>query len=68
MFSLSIQDHFTYLGVDMQADDWSTCRIIAAESVKQFRKDLTSNIIMAKHNADISIVEPSVQTDRSSSR
>ncbi|CAL5084599.1 unnamed protein product [Urochloa decumbens] len=68
MFSLSIQDHFTYLGVDMEADDWSTCRIIAAQSVKQFQKELSSNIIMTKHNVDVSIVEPSVQTDWSSSR
>ncbi|CAL5061129.1 unnamed protein product [Urochloa decumbens] len=68
MFSLSIQDHFTYLGVDMEADDWSTCRIIAAQSVKQFQKELSCNIIMTKHNVDVSIVEPSVQTDWSSSR
>ncbi|RLN34642.1 lipase-like [Panicum miliaceum] len=68
MFSLSIQDHFTFLGVDMEADDWSTCRIIGAQSVKKFQKELTSNIIMAKHNVDVSIVEHSVQTDLSSFR
>ncbi|PUZ73422.1 hypothetical protein GQ55_2G472500 [Panicum hallii var. hallii] len=68
MFSLSIQDHFTYLGVDMEADDWSTCRIIGAQSVKKFYKELTSNIIMAKHNVDVSIVEPSKQRDLSSFR
>jgi hypothetical protein len=68
MFSLSIQDHFTYLGVDMEADDWSTCRIIGAQSIKKFYKELTSNIIMAKHNVDVSIVEPSKQRDLSSFR
>ncbi|CAD6222681.1 unnamed protein product [Miscanthus lutarioriparius] len=67
MFSLRIQDHFTYLGVDMEADDWSTCRIITAQSVRQFQQELASNIIMTKHDIDVSIVEPSVQTDRSSS-
>ncbi|CAD6216750.1 unnamed protein product [Miscanthus lutarioriparius] len=69
MFSLRIQDHFTYLGVDMEADDWSTCRIITAQSVRQFRQELAaSNIIMTEHDIDVSIVEPSVQTDWSSSR
>ncbi|KAL6657150.1 hypothetical protein ACP70R_004930 [Stipagrostis hirtigluma subsp. patula] len=68
MFSLSIQDHFTYLGVDMEADDWSTCRIITAQSVTQFQKDLATNIITSNHEVDVSIVEPSVQTDRGSSR
>nr|CAB3455250.1 unnamed protein product [Digitaria exilis] len=66
MFGLRIQDHFTYLGVDMEADDWSTCRIITTQSVKQFRKELASNIMMTKHNVEVSIVEPSIQTDRSS--
>ncbi|KAG2647409.1 hypothetical protein PVAP13_2KG571300 [Panicum virgatum] len=68
MFSLSIQDHFTYLGVDMEADDWSTCRIIGAQSVQKFRKELTSSIIMTMHNVDVSIVDPSVQTDLNSFR
>jgi len=69
MFSLRIQDHFTYLGVDMEADDWSTCRIITAQSVRQFRQELAANnIIMTEHDIDVSIVEPSVQTDWSSSR
>nr|CAB3458891.1 unnamed protein product [Digitaria exilis] len=66
MFGLRIQDHFTYLGVDMEADDWSTCRIITTQSVEQFRKELASNIMMTKHNVEVSIVEPSIQTDRSS--
>ncbi|KAI4964693.1 hypothetical protein ZWY2020_059956 [Hordeum vulgare] len=51
ILSLSIQDHFTYLGVDMESDDWSTCRIITAQSVERLRKDLASNIIMTKHDA-----------------
>ncbi|KAL6896568.1 hypothetical protein ACP4OV_007140 [Aristida adscensionis] len=68
MFSMSIQDHFTYLGVDMEADDWSTCRIITAQSVRRFQKDLATNIIMSNNDVDVSIVEPSVQTDWSSSR
>uniref|UniRef100_A0ACD5WR80 Uncharacterized protein n=1 Tax=Avena sativa TaxID=4498 RepID=A0ACD5WR80_AVESA len=68
ILSLSIQDHFTYLGVDMEADDWSTCRIITAQSVEQLRKDLASNIIMRKNDVDVLIVENGVQTDWSSSR
>ena len=53
----------------MEADDWSTCRIITAQSVRQFRQELAaSNIIMTEHDIDVSIVEPSVQTDWSSSR
>ncbi|KAJ1292319.1 hypothetical protein BS78_02G383500 [Paspalum vaginatum] len=66
MFSLSIQDHFTYLGVDMEADDWSTCRIITAQSVQQFQKELASSVLMTRHDIDVSIAEPSVQTDWSS--
>lgn len=61
MFGLRIQDHFTYLGVDMEADDWSTCRIITAQRVQQFRLELAGNIMMTKHDIDVSIVEPSVQ-------
>lgn len=68
ILSLSIQDHFTYLGVDMESDDWSTCRIITAQSVERLRKDLGSNIIMTKHGVEVSIVENSMQTDWSSSR
>uniref|UniRef100_A0A0D9X2P7 Fungal lipase-type domain-containing protein n=2 Tax=Leersia perrieri TaxID=77586 RepID=A0A0D9X2P7_9ORYZ len=60
-WSLSIQDHFTYLGVDMEADDWSTCRIITAENVKQLQKDLASNILISKNSIDVTIVEPSSQ-------
>uniref|UniRef100_R7W2M2 Lipase n=1 Tax=Aegilops tauschii TaxID=37682 RepID=R7W2M2_AEGTA len=67
ILSLSIQDHFTYLGVDMESDDWSTCRIITAQSVERLRKDLASNIIMTKHGVEVSIVENSMQTDWSSS-
>ncbi|KAF6999517.1 hypothetical protein CFC21_084527 [Triticum aestivum] len=68
ILSLSIQDHFTYLGVDMESDDWSTCRIITAQSVERLRKHLSSNIIMTKHAIEVSIVENSMQTDWSSSR
>ena len=46
----------------MEADDWSTCRIITAENVRQLQKDLASNIIVSKHSVDVTIVEPSSQT------
>ncbi|KAF0887859.1 hypothetical protein E2562_004065 [Oryza meyeriana var. granulata] len=36
VFFWSASDHLTYLGVDMEADDWSTCRIVLGSSVEQF--------------------------------
>uniref|UniRef100_A0A0D9VTZ2 Fungal lipase-type domain-containing protein n=1 Tax=Leersia perrieri TaxID=77586 RepID=A0A0D9VTZ2_9ORYZ len=30
----SASDHLTYLGVDMEADDWSTCRIVLGRSAE----------------------------------
>jgi hypothetical protein len=52
----------------MEADDWSTCRIITAQSVEQLGKDLASSIVMAKHDVDVSIIKDGLQTDWSSSR
>ncbi|XP_052149653.1 lipase-like [Oryza glaberrima] len=31
----SASDHLTYLGVDMEADDWSTCRIVLGRSAAE---------------------------------
>jgi hypothetical protein len=64
---LSVSDHLTYMGVDVAADDWSTCRIVMAQSVEQLRSNLASNIIMSKNPVDIIIVDHSVQIDLSTS-
>ncbi|KAM0924216.1 hypothetical protein ACQ4PT_005031 [Festuca glaucescens] len=64
---LSVSDHLTYMGVDVAADDWSTCRIVMAQSVEQLRSYLTSNIIMLKNPVDVIFVDHSVQIDLSTS-
>jgi hypothetical protein len=64
---LSASDHLTYMGVDMGADDWSTCRIVMAHSVEQLRSYLRSNIIMSKNPVDVIFVDHSVQIDLSTS-
>ncbi|VAH43059.1 unnamed protein product [Triticum turgidum subsp. durum] len=64
---LSASDHLTYMGVEIAADDWSTCRIVMAHSVKRLQLYLASNVITAKNPVDIIIADHSVQTDPSSS-
>ncbi|XP_044964593.1 lipase-like isoform X1 [Hordeum vulgare subsp. vulgare] len=64
---LSVSDHLTYMGVEIAADDWSSCRIVMAQSVERLQLCLASNIIMSKNPVDIIIAGHSVQTDPSSS-
>uniref|UniRef100_A0ACD5WVV3 Uncharacterized protein n=2 Tax=Avena sativa TaxID=4498 RepID=A0ACD5WVV3_AVESA len=64
---LSVPDHLTYMGVDMAADDWSTCRIVMGQSAEQLRSYLTSNSIMSNNPVDVIIVDHSVQIDLTTS-
>ncbi|KAF6999723.1 hypothetical protein CFC21_015702 [Triticum aestivum] len=64
---LSASDHLTYMGVEIAADDWSTCRIVMAQSVERLQLYLKSNVITWKNPVDIIIADHSVQTDPSSS-
>ncbi|KAF7014410.1 hypothetical protein CFC21_028405 [Triticum aestivum] len=64
---LSASDHLTYMGVEIAADDWSTCRIVMAQSVERLQLYLASNVITSKIPVDIIIADHSVQTDPSSS-
>ncbi|KAL6648160.1 hypothetical protein ACP70R_012384 [Stipagrostis hirtigluma subsp. patula] len=59
----SASDHLTYLGVDIEADEWSTCRIVLGRSVQQFQMELSSNILMSKNSVDVIIADHSVQID-----
>lgn len=58
----SASDHLTYLGVHMAADDWSTCRIVLAQSVEQFRTHLVSNVFVSENSVDVVIADHSVQS------
>lgn len=64
---LSASDHLTYMGVEIAADDWSTCRIVMAQSVERLQLYLASNVITSEIPVDIIIADHSVQTDPSSS-
>ncbi|KAM3371472.1 hypothetical protein ACQJBY_018723 [Aegilops geniculata] len=64
---LSASDHLTYMGVEIAADDWSTCRIVMAHSVERLQLYLASNVITSKNPVDIIIADHSLQTDPSSS-
>ncbi|CAN6289453.1 unnamed protein product [Urochloa humidicola] len=59
----SASDHLTYMGFNIAADDWSTCRIVLGRSVEQLQMDLASNIVMSGHSVDVVIADDSVQID-----
>ncbi|XP_020103422.1 lipase-like isoform X2 [Ananas comosus] len=59
----SIADHLEYFGIDMQADNWGSCRIIMDYSVLQYEMDLSGNIILSKDPLAPSIVQPTRQQD-----
>ncbi|OEL12621.1 hypothetical protein BAE44_0026365 [Dichanthelium oligosanthes] len=63
LLSWSASDHLTYMGVEIAADDWSTCRIVLAQSVEQLQMSLASNIIMSERSIDVVIADRSVQAD-----
>ncbi|TVU47045.1 hypothetical protein EJB05_06623 [Eragrostis curvula] len=48
----SASDHLTYMGVDIAADDWSTCRIVLGQSVERLQMALASNIVMLNNSVD----------------
>lgn len=41
----SASDHLTYMGVEIAADDWSTCRIVLGRGVEQLKGSLPNNIV-----------------------
>ncbi|TKV96116.1 hypothetical protein SEVIR_9G408500v4 [Setaria viridis] len=59
----SASDHLTYMGVKIEADDWSTCRIVMGQSVEQLGMSLASNIATSGHSVDVVIADHSVQVD-----
>nr|CAB3495949.1 unnamed protein product [Digitaria exilis] len=59
----SASDHLTYMGVKIEADDWSTCRIVLGQSVEQLRMNLASNIVTTGRSVDVVIADDSVQVD-----
>uniref|UniRef100_K4A9Q4 Fungal lipase-type domain-containing protein n=1 Tax=Setaria italica TaxID=4555 RepID=K4A9Q4_SETIT len=59
----SASDHLTYMGVKIEADDWSTCRIVLGQSVEQLGMSLASNIATSGHSVDVVIADHSVQVD-----
>ncbi|GJN31463.1 hypothetical protein PR202_gb19863 [Eleusine coracana subsp. coracana] len=57
VMSWSASDHLTYMGVDIAADDWSTCRIVLGRSVESLQMDLASNIVMSNRSVDFVIAD-----------
>ncbi|CAN6300922.1 unnamed protein product [Urochloa humidicola] len=57
----SASDHLTYMGVKIEADDWSTCRIVMGRSVEHLQMSLASNIATSGHSVDVVIADDSVQ-------
>ncbi|KAJ3699937.1 hypothetical protein LUZ61_003642 [Rhynchospora tenuis] len=53
----SINDHKTYYGLSMEAEDWSTCRIIMDRSLP-YQTDVSGNIILVKDAVGPTIVNP----------
>ena len=65
MFALlwSASDHLTYMGVEIAADDWSTCRIVLGRSVEQLKGSLASDIVMSGLSVDVVIADDSEQVE-----
>jgi hypothetical protein len=61
----SINDHKTYYGLDMEAEDWGSCRIIMDKSLP-YQTDVAGNIILSKEATRSSIVQPISQTKAAS--
>ncbi|KAJ1297142.1 hypothetical protein BS78_01G355400 [Paspalum vaginatum] len=61
VLSWSASDHLTYMGVEIAADDWSTCRIVLGQSVEKLQMSLASNIVTSGHSVDVVIANDSLQ-------
>ncbi|KAJ3683754.1 hypothetical protein LUZ60_013981 [Juncus effusus] len=61
----SITDHFTYYGIDMESDDWSTCRIITETEYSSlpYRLDNSGNIIVSKDQSTPLVIRPISQVE-----
>ncbi|RLN41279.1 lipase-like [Panicum miliaceum] len=59
----SASDHLTYMGVKIEADDWSTCRIVLGRSAEQLQMNLASNIVTSGRSVDVVIADDSTQVD-----
>lgn len=44
----SVKDHLVYLGVNMKAETWGTCRIVMDYSVLPYQMDLAGNVVLSK--------------------
>jgi hypothetical protein len=51
------------MGVEIEADDWSTCRIVLGRSVEQLKGSLASDIVMSGLSVDVVIADDSVQVE-----
>ncbi|KAG8063371.1 hypothetical protein GUJ93_ZPchr0003g16616 [Zizania palustris] len=65
VLSWSASDHLTYLGVDMEADDWSSCRIVLGRSVQEylFQPRLASSSNAATGDVAVVVADHDVQVD-----
>ncbi|OAY83614.1 Lipase [Ananas comosus] len=63
----SITDHKKYLGIDMQADTWGSCRIVMDYSALQYQMDLAGNIVLSKDPVSPSIIQSITQEDNTRS-
>lgn len=53
----SASDHLTYMGVEIAADDWSTCRIVLGRGVEQLKGSLPNNIVTSGRSVDVVITD-----------
>jgi hypothetical protein len=53
----SASDHLTYMGVEIAADDWSTCRIVLGRGVEQLKGSLPNNIVTSGRSVDVVIAD-----------
>lgn len=62
----SVKDHLVYLGVNLKAETWGTCRIVMDYSVLPYQMDLAGNVVLSKYaipkeSESKYIVQPSKQ-------
>ncbi|KAJ4776049.1 alpha/beta-Hydrolases superfamily protein [Rhynchospora pubera] len=65
----SVKDHLVYLGVNMKAETWGTCRIVMDYSVLPYQMDLAGNVVLSKDMMrKESESQPIIQLDKQGSR
>ncbi|KAJ3676187.1 hypothetical protein LUZ60_003599 [Juncus effusus] len=62
----SVKDHLVYLGINMKAESWGTCRIVTDYNAVPHQIDLAGNIILSKDlTSPDSILQPGEEANGS---